>query len=1099
MGRKRARASIEEDNTPVPAGNVTYEIIDERPKRKAGSYNRNHKELSDTLRHNDERHWNREEMKSNNTYALRSCDKLARKESPMKLRIESPTRRSRRTESLTPEECFRSLSQDSRKGNIHEREGKGKETNEKNNENALGDGKKEEQQPRPDGEKGSEQSSEEAEVVEEEEEDSEELNHARYSLRRNRSQFSKTTQHRRPIRSCRLGTRSIHFVSGVRRKYKKNFDATVIQRLPSNPVLDGQKLTKYTKLRHRRRLDRCTSSSSSSSSSSTDEHSMRKDLENEAKFERRTLKSLLKGRQELMPINLSEKDIQMNMAQIAREKVRQTNSKSSCADIDPMQIELGNGFEQVGGLAQHIQSLKEIVLFPMLYPHLYERFNIQPPKGVLFYGAPGTGKTLVARALAQECGKSGAGKIAFFMRKGADCLSKWVGESERQLRLLFDQAFRMRPSIIFFDEIDGLAPVRSSRQDQIHSSIVSTLLALMDGLDSRGEVIVIGATNRLDSIDPALRRPGRFDRELSFDLPDANARRFILEIHTKQWGESRPDQALLHWLAEHTSGYCGADIKALCTESVLVAVRERFPHMYISSEKLDIVKRTHCFLGSSIHSQMPGHCCRIAFIDPLVEKLFSERIPSGYLNKQNLENLYETELERVVMALKVRPRVPNARILLHGQGRLGQTTHFLPVLVNRLDHLSVFSLSTETIFAGPGTPEEHISQMIGKALRTADQQGSAQALVLLPDLDLLETILPIGTWKLLVSSLGAFSGFLSVLLLGSVQQHYENCSEDIKRLFPSPNSLVEIFRPNRSAIKTYFDAILADARKQPTQFNPQSYPTPPKAKIEAVVRKFTTAECKEFATNLQQMLRQFRIFLRDLLRHLIREQRFKHFHLPVDKKDAEDYYEIIKQPMCLSQMMFNIDVGRYPSKNAFMEDIQLIRNNAIEYNPDTDMDSKQIRHAANALVDMAEALFSMEMDDDFPNKIEEARKLVEESMEVEAVSGEERGGREGEEVRGRDMPTMEEGTNGSGQSKQNERDWGKSAEQSPPPIFVLDMEGLRSVVLKATDKARICSWGVPQIECLGAELCQIVDQYSGEWDRSELSGKMTMCIDNCQL
>ncbi|XP_054668176.1 ATPase family AAA domain-containing protein 2-like [Grus americana] len=110
------------------------------------------------------------------------------------------------------------------------------------------------------------------------------------------------------------------------------------------------------------------------------------------------------------------------------------------------------------------------------------------------------------------------------MRKGADCLSKWAGESERQLRLLFDQAYQMRPSIIFFDEIDGLAPVRSSEQDQIHSSIVSTLLALMDGLDSRGEIVVIGATNRLDSIDPALRRPGRFDREFLFSLPDKEVR-----------------------------------------------------------------------------------------------------------------------------------------------------------------------------------------------------------------------------------------------------------------------------------------------------------------------------------------------------------------------------------------------------------------------------------------------------------------------------------------------------------------------------------------------------------------------------------------------
>jgi SpoVK/Ycf46/Vps4 family AAA+-type ATPase len=127
-----------------------------------------------------------------------------------------------------------------------------------------------------------------------------------------------------------------------------------------------------------------------------------------------------------------------------------------------------------------------MVLFPLLYPEIFQRFQITPPKGVLFYGPPGTGKTLVARALANTCTNGSGQKISFFMRKGADILSKWVGEAERQLRLLFDEARRLQPSIVFFDEIDGLAPVRSSKQDQIHSSIVSTLLALMDGLDNRG-------------------------------------------------------------------------------------------------------------------------------------------------------------------------------------------------------------------------------------------------------------------------------------------------------------------------------------------------------------------------------------------------------------------------------------------------------------------------------------------------------------------------------------------------------------------------------------------------------------------------------------
>lgn len=165
----------------------------------------------------------------------------------------------------------------------------------------------------------------------------------------------------------------------------------------------------------------------------------------------------------------------------------------------------------------------------------------------------------MARALAATASRAGR-KVSFFMRKGADVLSKWVGESERQLRLLFDEAVRHQPSIIFFDEIDGLAPVRSSKQDQIHSSIVSTLLALMDGLDSRGQVVVVGATNRIDAIDGALRRPGRFDRELLFPLPNLAARRAILDIHTRAWS-CKPEAGLKEALGRATAGYCGADIK----------------------------------------------------------------------------------------------------------------------------------------------------------------------------------------------------------------------------------------------------------------------------------------------------------------------------------------------------------------------------------------------------------------------------------------------------------------------------------------------------------------------------------------------------------
>ena len=283
---------------------------------------------------------------------------------------------------------------------------------------------------------------------------------------------------------------------------------------------------------------------------------------------------------------------QQRSMDLARARINPTNSVSisklllagdqqriaGTNDIEPMAMDTSIRFSNVGGLDHHVRALREMIVFPMMYPEVFTHFKIDPPRGVLFHGPPGTGKTLVARALANECSRAGR-QVSFFMRKGADCLSKWVGESERMLRLLFDQAYKMRPSIIFFDEIDGLAPIRSSRQDQNYSSIVSTLLALMDGLDARGEVVIIGATNRIDHIDPALRRPGRFDREFLFQLPSAAARQQILGIQTASW-EPRPSDEFLHILAMKTVGYCGADLRSLCAEAALQTLRRMFPQVF---------------------------------------------------------------------------------------------------------------------------------------------------------------------------------------------------------------------------------------------------------------------------------------------------------------------------------------------------------------------------------------------------------------------------------------------------------------------------------------------------------------------------------------
>lgn len=265
-------------------------------------------------------------------------------------------------------------------------------------------------------------------------------------------------------------------------------------------------------------------------------------------------------------------------------------NNNALGDITPLNLDTSVTFEKVGGLSGHIVLLREMVLLPLMYPGMLQAMSLSPPRGVLFVGPPGTGKTLMARALANEGMLHANQKITFFMRKGADILSKWVGEAERQLILLFEEAKRQQPSIIFFDELDGLVPVRHAKAEQSQAALVATLLALIDGLDDRGRVVVIGATNRPDTIDPALRRPGRFDRELYFPLPDGAARRHILDIVTKPMlpADRLDREEILQELTDRCAGWTGAEIQAVCTEAGLNRLRTALPQIYTTSKKLQI-------------------------------------------------------------------------------------------------------------------------------------------------------------------------------------------------------------------------------------------------------------------------------------------------------------------------------------------------------------------------------------------------------------------------------------------------------------------------------------------------------------------------------
>jgi transitional endoplasmic reticulum ATPase len=235
-------------------------------------------------------------------------------------------------------------------------------------------------------------------------------------------------------------------------------------------------------------------------------------------------------------------------------------------------------YEEVGGLRAEVKSMREIVELPLKHPELFVRLGIEPHSGILLYGPPGCGKTLLAKVMASES------EANMFPINGPEIMNKYYGETEAKLREIFKEAKDNSPSIIFIDEIDAIAPKREEAYGDVEKRVVAQLLALMDGLNDRGNVIVLGATNRPDSVDPALRRPGRFDREFEISVPNEEGRLEILEIHTR--GMPISNDIDLKDLSAELHGYTGADIKSLCREAALKSIRRYLPEIDLETEKI---------------------------------------------------------------------------------------------------------------------------------------------------------------------------------------------------------------------------------------------------------------------------------------------------------------------------------------------------------------------------------------------------------------------------------------------------------------------------------------------------------------------------------
>ncbi len=327
----------------------------------------------------------------------------------------------------------------------------------------------------------------------------------------------------------------------------------------------------------------------------------------------------------------------------------------------------GINYEDIGGLKEEIKKIREMVEIPIKHPEIFQRLGVEPPKGVLLHGVPGTGKTLLAKAVANES------EANFILLNGPEIMSKFYGESEKKIRDIFENAEKNAPSIVFIDEIDAIAPKREDVGGEVERRVVSQLLTMMDGLKSRGKVIVIGATNRPNSIDPALRRPGRFDREIEISVPDKKGRLSILKIHSR--GMPLTKDVRLEKLAAITHGFVGADLESLTKEAAMGVLRKLLPQMKLDEEEqipahlLDKLKITHNDFIEALKVVRPS-----AMREVLVETPNIEWEDVGGLEeiKQELKEAVEWPMKYPDAFKRMGIRPPKG-LLLYGPPGTGKT------------------------------------------------------------------------------------------------------------------------------------------------------------------------------------------------------------------------------------------------------------------------------------------------------------------------------------------------------------------------------------------------------------------------------------------
>src|SRR5829696_1594712 len=368
-------------------------------------------------------------------------------------------------------------------------------------------------------------------------------------------------------------------------------------------------------------------------------------------------------------------------------------------------------YEDIGGLGDAVERVREMIELPLRHPELFKRLGVEAPKGVLLHGPPGTGKTLLAKAVANETNAN------FYTIGGPEIMSKYYGESEEKLRNVFEQAEKNMPSIIFIDEIDSIAPKREEVSGEVERRIVAQLLSLMDGMSSRGKVVVIGATNRVNAIDPALRRPGRFDREIEIGVPDRKGRLEILQIHTR--GMPLAKDVNLEKLADISHGFVGADLQSLSKEAGIGALRKILPEIDLSSESIPaetlrkIIVTMQDFMD--VVKEMEPSAMREVFVE--VPDVKWEDIGGLSLIKQELQEAVEWPL-KYQGAFTYADAVPPKGILLYGPPGTGKTL-IAKAAANESEANFISIKGPELLSKWVGESEKGVREIFRKARQAA--------------------------------------------------------------------------------------------------------------------------------------------------------------------------------------------------------------------------------------------------------------------------------------------------------------------------------------------------------------------------------------------